>query len=741
MALGLLKQAGILIVILVVAVAAFNLGVGSRGPESKPGATRAASPDHEDHDKSEHEGETIWTCPMHPEIRMPNPGKCPICGMDLVEQKIETAKAPQATAARQPKGYACAMNCVPPLPNPGKCPICGMQMQPLFDDVKAGEGSARRLSLSPEARALAGIQTSPVQRQWVEQTIHMVGSVDYDETRLAYITAYIGGRLDRLFVDYTGTTVRAGDHMAEIYSPDLLSAQQELFQARDAWERSKESTVEGLRQTSERALEATRERLRLWGLKPEQIEQIENSRQVADHVTLYSPIGGIVINKMVQVGDYMETGDRIYTIADLTHLWVKLKAYESDLPWLRYGQDIAFTAEALPGEEFHGRVSFINPTLDTMTRTVDVRVNVENSAAKLKPGMFVRAKAKSRLARGGKVIEPELAGKWISPMHPEIIKDGPGSCDVCGMALVPVEELGFVAAVADEPPLVIPASAPLITGRRAVVYVEVPGEDRPTYEGREVTLGPRAGQNYIVIEGLREGERVVTKGAFKIDSSLQIIAKPSMMNPEGGKITTGHEGHGAGAQSAPGASAAPVEGQSDKPKAAMEMPQRLEVLDEFRTRLTPIYDQYFAVQRALAADDFAAAKSASAKLAEAAKSFRHDDQPQQIQSACAMPIAGVAAAADEIRIATAIAAARQTFEKLSDAVIVLEQQLGHAGKQTFRLAFCPMAFNNKGADWLQTAEEIANPYFGAEMPTCGVVTKTFEPAASAATDDHAGHQR
>ena len=252
-----------------------------------------------------------------------------------------------------------------------------------------------------------------------------------------------------------------------------------------------------------------------------------------DHVTLYAPRGGIIVGKLLQQGDYVKTGERIYTIADLSRVWVKLKAYESDLPWLRYGQHVTFVAEAYPGEEFRGRISFVDPILDAMTRTVSVRVNVDNSDMRLKPGMFVRADVRSRLTKGGKVIEPDLAGKMMCPMHPEIVSDKAGQCDICGMDLVSVKELGFVAASEGTPPLVVPVTAPLVTGKRAVVYVEVPGQEQPTFEGREIHLGPRAGDYYVVLQGLKEGERVVTNGAFKIDSALQIIARPSMMSPEG----------------------------------------------------------------------------------------------------------------------------------------------------------------------------------------------------------------
>jgi Cu(I)/Ag(I) efflux system membrane fusion protein len=227
-------------------------------------------------------------------------------------------------------------------------------------------------------------------------------------------------------------------------------------------------------------------------------------------------------------------------MADLSQVWVKLDAYESDIDWIRYGQDVEFTAEAYPGETFKGKIAFIDPVLDPMTRTVKLRVNVANPDGRLKPEMFVRAIVRSKVAGAGMVMDEDMAGKWICPMHPSVVKTAPGKCDVCGMDLVTTESLGYV--VAKEPnkaPLVIPASAPLITGTRAVVYVRLEGKEKPTFEGREIVLGPRAGGYYLVKEGLSEGEQVVTNGNFKIDSALQIQAKPSMMSPKGGEKKQG----------------------------------------------------------------------------------------------------------------------------------------------------------------------------------------------------------
>ena len=428
--------------------------------------------------------ETIWTCSMHPQIRQREPGKCPLCGMDLIPSDI-------------------------------------------------GDVSERQITFSESAKKLMQIETSVVERKFVTIEIRMVGKIDFDETRVKNITAWVPGRIDRLYVDFTGTTVNKGDHLVDLYSPQLISAQAELIQASKAVENLRQGSSELIARSTRATLEAAREKLRLLGLSVEQVQNIESSGKADTHITIRSPIGGIVIEKKATEGTYVKTGTEIYTIADLSRLWVQLDAYESDLPWIRYGQQVEFSTQAHPGEIFKGTISFIDPVLNDKTRTFKLRVNVDNSESKLKPNMFVRAVVHSKTAGTGKVMSPEMAGKWICPMHPDVIKDKSGACDICGMALVTTESLGYVTVdTSAGAPLVIPASAPLITGVRAVVYVQVPNTEKPTYEGRQVVLGPRAGDYYIVKSGLSEGEVVVTNGNFKIDSALQIQAKPSMMNQQ-----------------------------------------------------------------------------------------------------------------------------------------------------------------------------------------------------------------
>lgn len=442
--------------------------------------------------------------------------------------------------------YTCSMHPDVRMPNADDlCPICNMALIPVGADASGSLGP-REIALTPEAAALINVETLPVQRRFLSRPVRMVGKITVDETRLSYVTAYIPGRLDRLFVDYTGVEVRKGDHLAEIYSPELLVAQQELILAQDAVNAMTDATSQAVRRTNNLLLQTSKDKLRLLGLTPEQIETIATSGEPTDHITLYAPTAGIVTERAVSEGSYVKEGDRLYTLADLSHVWLMLDAYESDLPWLRYGQPVSFKVESFGDEVFAGQIAFISPVLDEKTRTVRIRVNVDNTDGRLRPGMFARGTVQSRISSGEKVVSSELAGKWISPMHPEIIKDGPGVCDICGMKLVRVEDLGYATLTADDidPPLVVPASSVLRTGERGVVYVQTGTKEEPKFEGRVVKLGPTGDGFLIVTEGLADGELVAVRGNFLIDSAMQIQAKPSMMNQDGTSAASDpHAGH------------------------------------------------------------------------------------------------------------------------------------------------------------------------------------------------------
>ena len=650
---------------LILVVIAFLLGFMLRGRGSDTVLM------HEGHEHVSSEAKTqIWTCSMHPQIRMSEPGKCPICGMDLIPVTTST-------------------------------------------DEGVGE---RELRLSEAAMKLADIQTAPVERRHVSVAIRMVGKVDYDETRLRSITAWVPGRLDRLYVDYTGISVRKGDHMVSLYSPELLTAQEELIQAVRAMDELKESGMRIMRETALRTVEASRERLRLWGLTGKQIDEIEKSGKASDHITIYSPMEGVVVHKNVEEGAYVNTGTRLYTIADLSHLWIRLDAYESDLVWLRYGQEVHIETEAYPGEVFKGTIAFIDPVLDSNTRTVKVRVNVPNADGRLKPEMFVRTTVHAHVAESGKVMDEALAGKWICPMHPDIIKDQAGSCDICGMPLARTESLGYASVSSDKEdpaPLVIPASAPLITGKRAVVYVAHP-EKEGVFEGREIVLGPRAGDYYLVSEGLEQDERVVVNGNFKIDSALQILAKPSMMSPEGGVPMTGHAHHG---------------DMSVSQREIKEVPKsenrETQTPMAFRKQIDGVLSAYFGTHEALHQDEAKDVRKGGKNLLNALKAVDMGLLSGDAHMAWMKELKNLNEQASALEKTSDINKQREAFYLLSESLTSVVGQFGTSGKQSVLQFHCPMAFNNRGAHWLQNKTGIQNPYFGQAMPKCGEQTATL----------------
>lgn len=624
------------------AVGAFLFGGGDKGGDGG----------HPEHQHGGSDEATKWTCSMHPQIQQPKPGKCPICGMDLIPLKKGSKQA----------------------------------LRP------------RELMMSPEAKELARITTVEVKRQLVDAKIEMVGKVDYDETRTKTIAAWFPARIDKLYVDYTGIDVRKGDHLAYVYSPELLTAQRELISA--------------IKFKSE-DIETVKEKLRLWGLSEEKIRSIEVKGETDDHMDIDAPFGGIVIHKAVNEGDYVETGGTLFKIADLSKVWVQLEAYESDLPWLRYRQKVEFNVEAVPGRIFEGVVTFISPILDPKTRTVKVRVNADNQELLLKPDMFVHATAFATLAGGGKVISEDLAGKWIGPMHPEILRDKPGKCPICGMALVKADELGYsVMKKSEKPPLVVPTSAVLKTGKRSVVYVEVPDTKEPTYEGREILVGPRAGGFYIVEEGLMEGERVVTEGAFKIDSALQILAKPSMMSPDGG----GGGGHDHGGKQKSGAS-----GKAAKKMTVYEVP------NAFKEQLAGVFAEFFKLQSALADDNAKDAKSAGAAMVKSLQGVDMKLLENDAHMAWMNDLTAIKDGAEKIAAESSLASQRKSFESLSKTMANAAMAYAISFVEQAVVMNCPMAFDSKGADWLQLGEAVRNPYFGKSMIGCGDVKMKIEP--------------
>ena len=623
-----------------------------------PGQEPASMQDHSGHGHSgdKHSDSTmtksqaeIWTCSMHPQIKLPKPGKCPICGMNLI---------------------------------------------PLENDSSDEDGNEISLKLSNNAQMLAEVTMTPVIRKAVTKQVRMVGNLDYDETRLTHITAWVPGRLDRMFVDYTGVTVKKGDHMIELYSPELISAQEELIQAGKSLKRLSESGSSLVKRSTEQAHQSAREKLLLLGLTEQQVKGIEKRAKASDKITIYAPTGGDVVERNATEGMYVQTGTRVYSIADLSTLWLHLDAYETDLPWLRYGQSVEFSTQAVPGKTFQGTISFISPVLDRETRTTKIRVIVKNTDGALKPGLFVNGIVKARIYGEGKVIDTSLKGKYVGPMHPEVIQDTPGECPICEMDLVAAEDLGYITEDSKAPiPLVIPVSAPLLTGKRAVVYIKNSdsSENSTIYSYREVTLGPRAGDFYIIESGLNEGELVVTNGAFKIDADLQIKGKKSMMNPNGVVQTGGHN-HGDSKD----------KNEITEHKEHNDETQNSKKKPNITKGLTSFLEQYLNLSDSLANDDLKSVNGNFEKLKESSNILKAPFKIEKINF-------------------SDINEARLAYGSLSERIIAeLEKYTLPNNLRSFK-AFCPMALDGKGAFWLQRDKEIKNPYFGASMLTCGSI--------------------
>jgi len=392
--------------------------------------------DHETDQVSEVTQETTWTCSMHPHIRVSEPGDCPICGMDLI-----------------------------PLVQGGSSGI----------DPDA-------VHLTKEAAALAHVQTTLTSRHKPAKEVRLYGKVQADERMLQSQVSHVSGRIEKLFVNFTGEAVTKGQLLAQVYSPELISAQQELIEA---------STVKDTRPA---IYEAAKEKLRQWKITDEQIATIEKSGITQPLIDIVSNTNGIVISKLVNPGNYISQGTLLFEIADLSGLWVLFDAYESDLRFLKKGDKLTFTVESFPGEEFTGTIAFIDPVLDPVTRVAKVRVETRNSSGRLKPEMFVA---------------------------------------------------GIVSTTLNEftNNLAIPKSAVLWTGKRSLVYVKQAGTEEPVFRMREIELGPELGDSYIVTSGIAEGEEIVTNGTFSVDAAAQLAGKPSMMTPAGGTSSSVHD-HG-----------------------------------------------------------------------------------------------------------------------------------------------------------------------------------------------------
>ena len=436
-----------------------------------------------------------------------------------------------ATAVDENARYICPMMCTPPQTEPGRCPVCAMELVPASSG--GGNSDESSVQVDPAARRVANIQTVAVEAVPLTRNIRAIGELSYDEGTLKTIAAYVDGRLESLYADYTGVVVEKGDHLALLYSPQLYSSQVELLVARRAREQRRSTTLRDHAFSGHDLYDSARERLAESGMTTTQIAQLEEAGEANSRLHLCAPISGTVIEKLTVEGQYVKTGQPIYRLADLSTVWLMLKLFPEDAASIRYGQKVEAEVQSLPGRKFDGRVAFIDPTVDCTTRTVGVRVVMPNDDGLLRIGDYAKAMVAVNLGGSGdrlaEVYDPELADKWISPRHPHVVESSAGNCRVCDVPLVPASQFGF----ASQPnncgkALVVPRNAVLMAGGSSVVYVET---DPGRFEIRTVVIGQSNGDAIAILEGVKEGEHIACSGNFLIDSQMQLAGNPSLIDP------------------------------------------------------------------------------------------------------------------------------------------------------------------------------------------------------------------
>jgi len=566
---------------------------------------------HEGHNHLETENaeQTIWTCSMHPQIKKGAPGDCPICGMDLI---------------------------------------------PLKTNENIEEADPDEIQMTESAMKLAEVQTFVVKKGAPEKSVHLLGKVKPDERNIATLTARFGGRIEKLYVNYTGQSVRKGQKLASVYSPELNTAQQELLDAAK------------YKETNPSFYKATRSKLKLWELTNEQIDAIEKSEEPSIYFDILSPISGTITRRDVAIGDYVKEGNPLFEVIDLSRVWIMFDAYETDLPWIKMGDKVSFTLQSLPGKTYTAKVSYIDPFIDAKTRVAQIRVEMQNSNLKFKPEMFVNAILQSKAASSSEQ-------------------------------------------------LLIPKTSILWTGKRAVVYVKVPNRETPSFIYREITLGAETGSFYVVANGLEEGEEIASNGVFKIDASAQLLGKTSMMNPDGGKVSTGHN-HG-------GMPISNDEMEEMDGQEASKKDLSVKTPMDFQMQLGKVVEQYLLLKDAFVSSDELSVETSARQMLDALDKvdmilLEGDAHNQWMK--LKKPIKDNLNGIVQMK---GIEMKRSHFSIVSDKLTVAIQTLGvHKGETAnLYLEFCPMAFDNKGAYWISDTKKIKNPYFGDAMLSCGEV--------------------
>jgi Cu(I)/Ag(I) efflux system membrane fusion protein len=416
-----------------------------------------------------------------------------------------------------------------------------------------------------------------------------------------------------------------------------------------------------IKETQPALFQAAKEKLKNWKLTDNQIEQILSSDKKIEQFPILANVSGFVTKKMVNLGDYIKQGQPIYEIADLSKVWILFDVYESDMSWIKKGASVDYTVQSVPGRSFKGTISYLDPVIDPKTRVAKARVETSNKELLLKPEMFTS---------GTVLAQVKTSNSLIS----------------------------------------VPKTAVMWTGKRSVVYVMQSSAQGVNFRMREVTLGPELGESYVIESGIQEGEEIAINGTFSIDAAAQLTGKPSMMSPEGGVAMSGHAGMNMG-------------GASNTSTAQKPIPtKKTSISTEAKNALQPLYEKYFKLKSALAADDFEKAKEAGTAMKEAHSKVNMSLFKGQSHDSWMQHSAALNEQLQHINHSGDITALRTSFISISKSMIALTESFDPFD-DTIYLQHCPMADSNKGADWLSQEKEIRNPYFGESMLTCGEVTK------------------
>lgn len=548
--------------------------------------------------------------------------------------------------------WTCSMHPQVREEEPGLCPICAMELIPLASLEATDNTNPNELSMTEAAIKLAEIQTSVVSRGIPQRTTYLQGKVQADERNIARITSRFGGRIEDLNINFTGQQVQKGEKLATIYSPELVTAQRELLEAA------------AIKESRPALYNAAKRKLQLWNLTDVQIAEIESSGEPQMYFDVLSPISGTVMMRHVSLGDYVQEGTALFQVTDLSKVWVMFDAYEDDLPWLNVGDAVEFTVQSLPGKEYNSKITYIDPYIDSKTRIAKVRIEVSNNKGELKPEMFADAVVRSEIDYNSE-------------------------------------------------PVLVPKSSVLWTGKQSVVYVKVPGRESPTFLSRQITLGPLAGDQYVVTDGLQEGEEIATNGVFKIDAAAQLAGKVSMMNPDGGD---------SGVMNMPGMD---MGSQSNNDQQqSMSMPDESEIPDQFKQQLTKVYHDYISMKDAFVTSEAANVSQAAGTLEQALKEVNMELLKGNNHMKWMDLLAKLNSSVQSISQQSDIEEQRKNFSEFNNAFYETIKQFGLINTTVY-YQFCPMFNNTQGAYWLSNTEEILNPYYGDAMLSCGETKETL----------------